>query len=85
MTTHQYQTKGICPRKITIELEGETIRSVHFDGGCAGNLTGISKLVAGMNARDIIEKFKGTTCGYKKTSCPDQLSLALQEALHILE
>jgi len=79
--TYNYKPRGICPRAISIELDGEVIRSVQFDGGCAGNLTGISNLVVGMSARDIIAKFKGTRCGNKPTSCPDQLSQALEEAL----
>jgi len=80
MTNH-YKPHGICPRSISVELEGEIIRAVRFDGGCAGNLTGISNLVVGMNAREVIAKFKGTSCGKKPTSCPDQLSLALEQAL----
>jgi len=79
--TYNYKPRGICPRSISVELDGETIRSVQFDGGCAGNLTGISNLVEGMQARDVIAKFKGTRCGNKPTSCPDQLSKALEEAL----
>ena len=78
---YKYQPKGICPRGISVELEGDIIRRVHFDGGCAGNLSGIAKLVEGMRASDVIQKFKGTRCGHKGTSCPDQLSLALEEAL----
>ncbi|MDR0530531.1 MAG: TIGR03905 family TSCPD domain-containing protein [Oscillospiraceae bacterium] len=79
--TYQFKPRGVCARGISIELDGGIIRRVRFDGGCAGNLTGISKLVEGMRAEDVIEKFKGTRCGYKATSCPDQLSLALEEAL----
>jgi len=79
--TYQYKTKGTCARNISIELDGDVICSVRFDGGCAGNLTGISQLVAGMPARDVIAKFKGTRCGAKNSSCPDQLSQALEEAL----
>jgi uncharacterized protein (TIGR03905 family) len=76
-----YKTQGVCSKTIEVELDGETIRQVKFHGGCPGNLKGISQLVAGMNARDVIEKLKGTTCGYRDTSCPDQLSIALQQAL----
>ena len=78
---HQYKTRGTCARKITLDVDGGVIRSVRFDGGCAGNLAGISKLVEGMDAREVIAKFRGTRCGSKVTSCPDQLSLALEEAL----
>ena len=76
-----YSTRGTCSRAIEVELEGETIKYVKFHGGCPGNLKGISQLVVGMNARDVIAKLKGTTCGYRDTSCPDQLSLALEQAL----
>lgn len=66
---------------IEIELEGETIKEVIFTGGCNGNLNGISKLIKGMNAREVIEKLEGTRCGVNETSCPDQLSKALRQAL----
>ena len=66
---------------IEIELEGDIIKEVVFIGGCNGNLSGISKLIKGMKAVDVIEKLEGTTCGFKDTSCPDQLSKALKEAL----
>jgi len=79
--THHFKPRGICPRTISLELDGEVIRSVRFEGGCSGNLTGISSLVEGMNARELIAKFKGTRCGPRATSCPDQLAQALEEAL----
>jgi len=79
--TYQFKPKGICARGITIELDGGVIRSVAFNGGCAGNLTGISRLVEGMRAEEVISKFRGTRCGNKATSCPDQLAKALEEAL----
>ena len=79
--TYQYKPSGVCTRGIAVELDGGVIRSVDFNGGCAGNLAGISKLVEGMDAREVIAKFRGTRCGRKPTSCPDQLSLALEEAL----
>ena len=66
---------------IEIELDGETINDVIFTGGCNGNLSGISKLIKGMNAREVIEKLEGTRCGVNETSCPDQLSKALRQAL----
>ena len=65
--TYQYRTKGVCTRDITVELDGEVIRKVEFNGGCAGNLAGISKIVEGMRAEDVISKFKGTLCGRKPT------------------
>lgn len=66
---------------IEIELDGDIIKDVVFTGGCNGNLSGISKLIKGMKAEDVIERIEGTTCGTNPTSCPDQLSKALREAL----
>lgn len=77
----QYATSGTCSRAIEAELDGKIIKSVKFIGGCPGNLQGISKLVAGMDAEDVIRRLKGTTCGFKPTSCPDQLARALEKAL----
>ena len=65
---------------IEIELEGDIIKEVIFTGRCNGNLSGISRLITGMKAEDVIEKLEGTTCGFKNTSCPDQLSKALKAA-----
>ena len=79
--TYTYMPKGVCSRKMTVELDGEIIKSVKVEGGCNGNLQGISHLVEGMNARDAIARMRGIRCGFKSTSCPDQLSLALEEAL----
>lgn len=76
----QYTPHGICPRQINIELDGDIIKSVEFIGGCAGNTAGISKLVTGMNVDDAVSKMEGITCGYKSTSCPDQLAQALKLA-----
>ena len=66
---------------IQIELDGDAIKDVVFTGGCNGNLSGISKLIKGMKAEEVIEKLEGTRCGFKDTSCPDQLSKALRQAL----
>ena len=76
-----FYPQGVCSMMIEIELEGETIKEVIFTGGCNGNLNGISKLIKGMNAREVIEKLEGTRCGVNETSCPDQLSKALRQAL----
>lgn len=75
-----YQTKGTCSKRITIELDGNIIQRVEFEGGCNGNLSGISKIVEGMTVEHIVEKFSGTKCGNRPTSCPDQLAIAVQEA-----
>ncbi|BAL84191.1 hypothetical protein SELR_24830 [Selenomonas ruminantium subsp. lactilytica TAM6421] len=80
MSTYEYKTQGTCSKKITVELEGKIIKAVKFEGGCAGNLSGISKLVVGMDIDHVIERFAGNTCGPRPTSCPDQLAIALKEA-----
>lgn len=76
----QYKPKGVCSQLIDIELDGDTIKSVAFYGGCNGNLKGIASLVQGMKVDDAIERLEGITCGFKPTSCPDQLAQALKEA-----
>lgn len=80
MSVYTYQTKGTCSRKITVELDGKKIKHVAFEGGCNGNLSGISKLVEGMDIDFVISRFAGNTCGPRPTSCPDQLAHALKEA-----
>jgi len=80
MSTYVYKTKGTCSTQIAVELDGKKIESVAFTGGCNGNLTGIAKLVQGMDIDFVIERFTGNTCGARSTSCPDQLAKALQEA-----
>ena len=74
----KYRTKGTCSSSIDIEMDGNVIKSVIFTGGCNGNLQGISKLVEGMSAEDAISRLKGIKCGFKPTSCPDQLAIALE-------
>ena len=76
-----FYPQGVCSMMIEIELEGDIIKDVVFTGGCNGNLSGISKLIKGMNAEEVIEKLEGTRCGVNETSCPDQLSKALRQAL----
>lgn len=78
----RYQTKGTCSTYIDIELDGDIIRSVSFFGGCNGNLQGISKLVEGMKAEEAIKRLKGIRCGFKPTSCPDQLAVALENMIN---
>ena len=77
---YQYKTKGTCSQMIYFDLEDGKVRNVQFLGGCNGNLKGIGQLVEGMDVDDVIAKLEGTTCGMKKTSCPDQLTQALKEA-----
>ena len=79
--TIDYTTRGTCSRMIHITLEDGVVESVTFDGGCAGNTKGVSALVRGMRAEEAIERLKGIRCGFKNTSCPDQLSQALREYL----
>lgn len=74
----KYRTKGTCSSSIDVELDNGIIKSVHFTGGCNGNLQGISRLVEGMPAEEAISRLKGIKCGIKPTSCPDQLALALE-------
>ncbi len=76
-----YKTKGTCSQKIDFEIEDGIVKSVAFTGGCNGNTKGVATLVTGMKATDVIAKLKGTKCGFKDTSCPDQLAIALEQAL----
>lgn len=74
----EYQPVGVCSRKIILDIDdSNTINSLQVIGGCNGNLKGISSIVKGMNIDRVIEAFEGTECGYKKTSCPDQIAKAL--------
>ncbi len=79
---YKYKTRGTCAREISFELEEGIVKNVSFFGGCNGNLKGISALIEGRKAEEIIPLIKGTKCGFKPTSCPDQLALALEEALN---
>ena len=76
-----YQTEGTCCRQIELEVDGDVVKSVRFLGGCHGNLQGIARLVEGMNVADVVSRLSGIRCGMKPTSCPDQLSYALEKAL----
>lgn len=80
--TYTYKTKGTCASSIEIELnEDKTIENVRFIGGCRGNTQGISALVKGMRAEEVIGKVSGIRCGFKPTSCPDQLACALKKMI----
>ncbi len=76
---YTYKTNGTCSRIIEFEIENDQLRSVAFQGGCNGNLKGIGKLVEGMNIDEVISRLEGIRCGFKSTSCPDQLAAALKE------
>lgn len=77
----KYKTQGVCSSLIDIDMNGDVIESVKFTGGCNGNLQGISALVKGMSAQEAISRLKGIRCGFKTTSCPDQLAQALESIL----
>ncbi len=76
-----YKTHGTCSQQISFDLEDGRIHNVQFVGGCNGNLKGICALVEGMDAKEAISKLEGIRCGFKPTSCPDQLAQALKQAL----
>lgn len=73
-----YKTNGVCSRTITADIEDGKVYNVRFEGGCNGNTKGISALVDGMNVEDVISRLEGIKCGFKGTSCPDQLAKALK-------
>ena len=76
-----YQPSGVCSRGISFELEDGKIHNVRFYGGCAGNTAGISALVEGMTPEEVEKRLSGIRCGFKPTSCPDQLAKALRQAM----
>ncbi len=77
----QYKPKGVCARMMELEMEDGVIKDLKIQGGCSGNLQGICKLVKGRDAKEVIQDLKGIHCGPRPTSCPDQLALALEQAL----
>jgi uncharacterized protein (TIGR03905 family) len=74
-----YNTQGVCSRQIQIELEGNVITAVKFLGGCAGNTQGVAALIRGMTVEEAVSRLDGIRCGFKSTSCPDQLARALKQ------
>lgn len=79
---YSYTTHGTCSRRIDFDIDDDnTVHNVRFTGGCNGNLAGISSIVEGMDAEEIIDRLDGIRCGFKQTSCPDQFAEALREAL----
>lgn len=79
MERFTYTPTGVCSRKIDIEMDGRIVSKVAFTGGCAGNTQGVAALIAGMDVDEAISRISGIKCGYKPTSCPDQLAAALTE------
>ena len=74
----QYRPKGVCSQSIDFDIEDNKVKNVSFVGGCSGNLQGISRLIEGMDVNEAISRIEGIRCGFKSTSCPDQLALALE-------
>ena len=79
--TIEYTPKGVCSRKMVVEVEDGVVKSFRVMGGCNGNLQGISKLVEGMKVEDVIARLDGIDCNGKGTSCPDQLAQALKQVV----
>ena len=77
---HTYTTKGTCSRQISFDLDGDIVKNVEFIGGCNGNLKAVSALVEGLSVEQIEERVKGIKCGFKTTSCSDQLAIAVRTA-----
>lgn len=77
---HTYQPRGVCSMRIEFELDGDVVRDIRFTGGCDGNLKAIAKLCEGMSVDEIEDKLAGNTCGWKNTSCADQLATAVRKA-----
>lgn len=80
--TYTYKTQGVCAAKINFDIEDGIVKNVQFMGGCNGNTQGIAKLAEGRPAEELISILQGIKCGFKQTSCPDQFSKALQQALN---
>ena len=78
---HTYKTSGTCSTQIDFEIENGIVTSVRFTGGCNGNTQGVAALCVGMKADEVVKRLKGIPCGFKNTSCPDQLAKAIEEVL----
>lgn len=76
-----YKTQGVCSREIQFDVENGKVTNVHYVGGCNGNTQGVAALVEGMEIHEAIRRLKGIKCGFKGTSCPDQLAIALESYL----
>ena len=77
----EYKTSGTCSRMVILDIEDGIVTDCKFVGGCAGNTLGVAALVIGMKTDDVVARLKGIKCGFKPTSCPDQLARAVEEAL----
>lgn len=78
---HIYSPKGVCPTKLEFELDGNVVKNISFRGGCNGNLKAIAALAEGLTVQEVKDRLLGITCGFKKTSCSDQLAQALLDAV----
>ena len=78
---YSYRPNGVCSRMISFDIEDGTVKNIKFTGGCSGNTQGVASLAEGMKADEIIERLSGIRCGFKGTSCPDQLAKAVEEAI----
>ena len=76
-----YKTKGVCSQEIHFELDGNKVTNVEFVGGCSGNTQGVARLVEGMDVNEAISRLDGIKCGFRPTSCPDQLAKAIKHAI----
>ena len=79
--TYTYTPRGVCSRKMTVEIEDGILKSLRVEGGCNGNLQGICALVKGMPVDEVVRRVEGIRCGFKSTSCPDQIAQAIKAAL----
>lgn len=79
--TYNYKPQGVCARGLTFDIEDGTVKNIKFSGGCSGNTQGVASLADGMEANELIERLAGIRCGFKNTSCPDQLAKAVAKAL----
>ena len=79
MTSMEFRPRGVCSQRMNIEVEDGILRSLKVTGGCSGNLQGIARLVEGMPVEEVIKRLDGIHCGFKSTSCPDQLAQALKQ------
>lgn len=78
----RYPVSGVCARSVSFDIVDGHVHNVVFEGGCNGNTKGVGALVEGMEAQEAIRRLSGIRCGFKSTSCPDQLAKAIQKALH---
>lgn len=78
----EYKTRGTCSRQVNIEVDDGVVTACSFVGGCSGNTQGVASLVVGMKVEDAVARLKGIKCGFKPTSCPDQLALALEKIIN---